>query len=251
MPEPTAEIESDKLISGPMPLYYQIANIIRNSIMEGNWQPDSQLPTENGLAQKYGVSRPTIRNAKNILAKEGFVRSIKGSGCYVNNQKAWKNPPPTVDNLNDIFHYGSKMSFKIHECGVISSTEEINHKLKTPDDRFVFQIKGVRWHQGRPISCVRYYLPYRFGSRIPLERLDENPFIPQLEKMAGIKVAEGVQNISLGQADNETAKHLGLQEGDPVLNVKSVYFDENQQPVEYLVTNYREELPYSIRVKRN
>ncbi|MCP4626549.1 MAG: GntR family transcriptional regulator [bacterium] len=250
MRRPEAGFESDKLISGPMPLYYQIANIIRNGILEGNWQPDSQLPTENGLSQKYGVSRPTIRNAKNLLAKEGFVRSIKGSGCYVNNQKAWKNPPPTVDNLNDIFHHGSKMSFKIHECGIISSTEEINHKLKTSHDQFVFQIKGVRWYRGQPISCVRYYLPYRFGSRIPLESLDENPFIPQLEKMAGIKVVEGVQNISLGRADNEVAKHLGLQEGDAVLNVKSVYFDDNQQPVEYLITNYREALPYSIRVKR-
>jgi GntR family transcriptional regulator len=250
MRRPKAGIESDKLVSGPMPLYYQIANIIRNSIMEGTWPPDSQLPTENVLAQKYGVSRPTVRNAKNILAEEGFVRSIKGSGCYVNNPKTWKNQSPTVDNLNDIFHYGSKMSFKIHECGIISSTEEINQKLKTPQDQFVFQIKGVRWHQGRPISCVTYYLPYRFGSRIPLESLDENPFIPQLEKLAGIKVVEGVQNISLGRADKVVAEHLGLQEGDAVITVKSVYVDQNQQPVEYLITNYREGLPYSIRVKR-
>lgn len=243
-------IESDKLIEGPMPLYYQIANLLRNGIMEGVWPPDSQLPTEIGMAHKYGVSRPTIRNAKNILVKEGFVRSIKGSGCFVNNQKAWKNQPPTVDNLNDIFHYGSKMSFKIHECGIVASNGEINRRLNTPHDRFVFQIKGVRWYRGRPISCANYYLPYRFGSRIPLETLDENPFIPQLEKMAGIKVVEGVQNISLGQADNQVAKHLDIRTGDAVITVKSVYFDEDQQPVEYLITQYREELPYSIRVKR-
>jgi DNA-binding GntR family transcriptional regulator len=142
------------------------------------------------------------------------------------------------------------MSFKIHECGIISSTEEINQKLKTPRDRFVFQIKGVRWYQGRPISCATYYLPYRFGSQIPLESLDKNPFIPQLEKLAGIKVVEGIQNISLGRADNEVAHHLGLQAGNAVITVKTAYFDENQQPVEYLITNYREELPYSIRVRR-
>ena len=250
MRRPKAAMETEKLISGPMPLYYQIANLIRNNIMEGIWPQDSQLPTEDMLTQKYGVSRPTIRNAKDILAEEGFVRSIKGSGCYVNNQKTWKNQPPTVDNLSDIFHYGSQMSFKIHECGIISSTEEINQKLKIPQDHFVFQIKGVRWHQGRPISCAIYYLPYRFGSRIPLESLDENPFIPQLEKLAGIKVVEGIQNISLGRANQEVAQHLGLQEGAAVITVKATYFDENQQPIEYLITNYREALPYSIRVKR-
>ena len=251
MLQPPVGTQSGKLTGGPVPLYYQIANMIRNNIVEGDFPPGSQLPTEIKLAQKYGVSRPTIRNAKDLLTKEGLVNSIKGSGCFVNDQTVWKKQPPTVNNLNDVFHYGTKMSFKIHSCGVVSSTKEINQKLNTPDDRFVFQIKGVRWFQGQPISCVNYYLPYRFGSRIPLEKLDENPFIPQLEKMAGIKVIEGVQNISLGRADDQVARHLGLQTGDAVITVKSIYFDENQQPVEYLITNYREALPYSIRVKRD
>ena len=72
MRHPKSVIESEKLIRGPVPLYYQIANILRNRIIEGTWQPDSQLPTENRLAQKYSVSRPTIRNAKDILEKEGY-----------------------------------------------------------------------------------------------------------------------------------------------------------------------------------
>jgi len=251
MPYQTDGGSSEQLTDGPVPLYYQIAGKIRSNIVAGDFPPGSQLPTEIKLAQRYGVSRPTIRNAKDLLAKEGLVSSVKGSGCFVNNQAAWKNQPPTVNNLNDVFHYGSKMSFKIHSCGIVSSSEEINRKLNTPDDRFVFQIKGVRWYRGLPISCANYYLPYRFGSRIPLEKLDENPFIPQLEKMAGIKVIEGVQNISLGRADDQVARHLGLQTGDAVITVKSIYFDENQQPVEYLITNYREALPYSIRVKRD
>ena len=250
MRHPKAGIESDKIVPGPMPFYYQIANLIRDGILEGTFPPNSQLPTENVLAKKYGVSRPTIRNAKSILEKEGFVRSMRGSGCFVNYQKAWKNQPPTVDNLNDIFHVGSKMRFKIHECGIVSSTEEVNRILKTSQDRFVFQMKGVRCHQGRPIAYVTYYIPYQFGSKIPIKSIDENPFIPQLEKMAGIKVGEGIQNISLGQADNEVAKHLDLQEGDAVITVKTVYLDDGQQPIEYVITKYREELPYSIRVKR-
>ena len=61
---------------------------------------------------------------------------------------------------------------------------------------------------------------------------------------------EGIQNISMGRAGNEVAKHLSLQEGDAVITVKTAYFDEDHQPVEYLITYYREALPYSIRVKR-
>lgn len=243
--------ESDKLTDGPLPLYYQIANLIRNEILGGNWPSDSLLPTEEKLVKKYGVSRPTIRNAKAVLADEGFIHSIKGAGCYVNNRETWKTQPPTVENLNDIFHFGSKMSFKIHEFGMVSNTDEIRSRLKNLQDRFVFQIRGVRWYQDQPISYVVYYLPFRFGSRIPLESLDENPFIPQIEKLAGIQVVQGVQNISLGQADNTAAKHLHIGEGHAVLVVRTVYVDEENQPIEYVETQYRSELPYSIRVRRN
>ena len=116
--------------------------------------------------------------------------------------------------------------------------------------RYVFQIKGVRWFKGRPLSYVNYYLPYKLGSRIPLESLDENPFIPQFEKLAGIQVLEGVQNIALDRADATVAEHLGLHEGDAVLAVKTVYYDDENQPIEYIESRYCNELPYAIRVKR-
>lgn len=250
MRHPKSGVESETLIRGPVPLYYQIANILRNSIFEGGWQSNSQLPTESRLAHKYRVSRPTIRKAKDILLNEGLICSIKGSGCYVNSQKSWKKPPPTVNNINDILHLGSNTAFKIQECGIISSTDEINQKLQIPKDRFVFQIKGVRLLWDQPISYVTYYIPHHYGLKIPLESINENPLIPQIEKMIGIKIVEGIQSISLGRADKEVAEHIDLKEGDAVITVKTVYFGEDNQPVEYLITNYREKLPYSIRVSR-
>ncbi|OGP52136.1 MAG: hypothetical protein A2Y79_12635 [Deltaproteobacteria bacterium RBG_13_43_22] len=234
----------------PLPLYYQVAQLIRNNIIDGTWPSGSRLPAEHELTQKYQVSRPTIRNAKSTLTNEGFIQSIRGSGCYVNSKDTWKTQLPTVDNLNDIFYIGSKMSFKIQEFGMVANTEEIKKNLKNPQDKFVFQIKGVRWFQNQPLSSVIYYLPYRFGSRIPLERLNENPFIPQFEKLAGIQVMEGTSNISLERADSEAAKHLQLKKGSAVIVVRTVYVDREHQPIEYIISRYRDKLPYSIRTKR-
>jgi len=242
---------SEKLLQGPLPFYYQVATLVRNEILSGLWPAESQLPTEDDLVKRYGVSRPTIRKAKSLLAEEGFIRDIKGSGCYVNRQEYWNTTPPTVDNLNDIFHFGSKMSFRILEFGMVSNTMEVESKLNNPSDRFVFQIKGVRHYQGQPISSVVYYLPFRFGSRIPLESLDENPFIPQIERLAGIQVVEGIQTISLSLADEKAASHLGIDPGAAVLLVESVYFDSGQHPVEYVRSQYADKLPYAIRVRRN
>jgi GntR family transcriptional regulator len=241
---------SNKLTQGPLALYYQVAARLRNEIIMRTWPPGGRLPTEDEIVEEYGVSRQTVRKAKEMLSREGFIHSVKGSGCYVKDPDTWNTMSPTVDNLNDIFHYGTKMSFKIHEYGMVSNTREIQNKLNNHGDRFVFQIKGVRHFQGQPISCVVYYLPFRFGSRIPLESLDENPFIPQFEKLAGIQVTEGIQTISLGRADRTVAQSLGLKKGAPVLLVEAVYYDTLRQPIEYIMSRYREELPYAIRIKR-
>jgi len=251
MPPTKPQAPLRKVTQGPLALYYQVATRLRNEIIMGTWPPGSRLPTEDEIVKDYGVSRQTVRTAKELLAAEGFIRGIKGSGCYVRDPDTWKTLSPTVDNLNDIFHYGTRMSFKIHEFGMVSNSGQIQKNLKNREDRFVFQIRGVRHFQGRPLSHVVYYLPFRFGSRIPLESLDENPFIPQFEKLAGIQVTEGVQTISLSRADRTVAENLGLKKGAPVLLVESVYFDSEQQPVEYVRSQYADKLPYAVRVKRN
>jgi GntR family transcriptional regulator len=235
----------------PLPVYYQVAQLIRNNIIDGTWPSDSRIPSEHELTKKYQVSRPTIRNAKSILNNEGFIHSLRGSGCYVNGKDTWKTQLPTVDNLNDIFYFGSKMSFKIQEYGMVANTEEIKKNLNNPQDKFVFQIKGVRWFQYQPLSSVIYYLPYRFGSRIPLERLDGNPYIPQFEKLAGIQVVEGTSKISLGYADSETAKNLQVKKGSALIVVRTLYVNSEYHPIEYVINIYRDKLPYSIRTKRS
>ena len=53
------------------PLYHQIADQLRAGIASGVYPPDSRLPTEHELATRLGVSRPTVRQALDLLAREG------------------------------------------------------------------------------------------------------------------------------------------------------------------------------------
>ena len=63
----------------------QIAENIRNAIIEGNLKVDDQLPTEEVLAKKFNVSRPTIREALKRLAAQNLIRSRRGpsGGTFV------------------------------------------------------------------------------------------------------------------------------------------------------------------------
>jgi DNA-binding FadR family transcriptional regulator len=64
-------------------LYRQVADQMRGLIERGELAPGSRLPAERDLAQKFGVSRPTIREALIVLEVEGFIDIRMGSGIYV------------------------------------------------------------------------------------------------------------------------------------------------------------------------
>jgi DNA-binding GntR family transcriptional regulator len=67
----------------PMPLYLQLANILREMIESGELPPRAPLPSESYLQQQHGVSRGTVRTAVSILRDEGLVITITGRGTFV------------------------------------------------------------------------------------------------------------------------------------------------------------------------
>jgi len=64
-------------------LYLQVAEQLVRSIREGNPEPGERLPSERDLAERFGVSRPTIREAMIALEISGLVEIRSGSGVYV------------------------------------------------------------------------------------------------------------------------------------------------------------------------
>jgi GntR family hexuronate regulon transcriptional repressor len=67
----------------PTRLRQQIANAIAVSIRDGRWATGQRLPSERDLAEDYGVSRPTIREAMIILEARGLVEARHGAGVHV------------------------------------------------------------------------------------------------------------------------------------------------------------------------
>ncbi|MFD9035989.1 GntR family transcriptional regulator [Streptomyces sp. NPDC059567] len=75
--------------SGPLdpysatPLYIQLAEIISKQIAAGTLAPDRPIPSENRLAEEYGVARLTARRATQELRERGLVITVRGKGSYV------------------------------------------------------------------------------------------------------------------------------------------------------------------------
>src|ERR1700688_2639931 len=64
-------------------LYQQIARQIAAAIVGGHYAPGDKLPSERELADDFGVSRPTVRDAMIALEFQGLVEARQGSGVYV------------------------------------------------------------------------------------------------------------------------------------------------------------------------
>ncbi len=67
----------------PKKVSSQIADQIRSSILAGEFSPGDKLPPERELAEMFGVSRPSVREAINILAAAGLVKAYQGGGTVV------------------------------------------------------------------------------------------------------------------------------------------------------------------------
>ncbi|MBM9505463.1 GntR family transcriptional regulator [Actinacidiphila acididurans] len=70
-------------IQRPGALYRQVAAAIRDAIATGEYPPGTLLPSETQLIERYGVSRPTVRNAVAALRTEGLIDVVHGKGSYV------------------------------------------------------------------------------------------------------------------------------------------------------------------------
>jgi GntR family transcriptional regulator len=66
-----------------VPVYRQLADVLRQRIVSGEIPPLSPLPSGKTLVETYGVARGTVEKAVRVLQAEGLVRTVPGRGIYV------------------------------------------------------------------------------------------------------------------------------------------------------------------------
>src|SRR5689334_14931391 len=74
---------SSALADNPMPLYLQVADILRERIDKREWLSGSLIPTLEELAREFRVARVTVRQAVQLLTKEGLLAPRRGLGTMV------------------------------------------------------------------------------------------------------------------------------------------------------------------------
>ena len=97
-----SDMEQPKAVLDPMsarPLYAQLADVIAGKIASGELAPDRPIPSENHLAEEYGVARLTARRTAQELRERGLIVTVRGKGSFVVEQPVGEAPEEGEPNV--------------------------------------------------------------------------------------------------------------------------------------------------------
>jgi len=235
-----------------LPVYYQIKQTIKNWIINKDFNPGEKIPSENELAEKFKVSRLTVRQAISQLVQEGFLISKRGEGTFVTNNESLISSFSLefTGFMDDLFYQISKSKTKSVKINRMTVPKLAKEKLELEDEHEVVQIKRVRFLEDKSFAYTINYLPIEIGSKINEKDLFKKPLLQILEQDFGIQFNEALQTIEASFADKEVAEQLGITSGSPILFVERIMYTKKRRPVELVQSSYRGDLyKYIVRLK--
>jgi GntR family transcriptional regulator len=211
----------DPIADSHIPKYAQIADIFRQRIARGIWAQGQQLPANELLAAEFGVSRVTIRQAVDLLARDGIIKARQGRGTFVTGtlkQNRWLKVETTLSDLAEVYRDTSPEIINISESRTDAPLLPGDGK---PAARYVF-MRRVHSRDKRPYCVISIYLDEKIFRKYP-RRFRKETVIPILKDMRDPAISSARQTLTIGTADLEAAKLLQIPLNSPVAEVRRVF----------------------------
>lgn len=238
------------LTEAPVPLYYQVANVLRHRILDGVYSPGERIGTEMEMCDQFGVSRITVRQALAELEREKLVTRRRARGTFVAQRLPQRTSLSFTGFLEDLFAQALLMESKEVLIEQVRAGEEVARALQLAEGETVVQIERVRALAGVPFVHVVDHLPLSLGAGMTVDDLRQYPLMPLLERRLGSPLEEAVQTACAALASPELAQKLSIPEGSPLLLVQRTIY-AGGHPVDYVLTHYRaDRYQYSMRLVR-
>jgi GntR family transcriptional regulator len=202
----------------PIPLYRQLAEILQERIEDGTYLPQSRIPSEPELAKRFGIGRPTVRQAVEVLVRQGLVVRRRGAGTFVRQQR------PTV-NLFSMA--GTSAAFA--QSGIDVSTRLLGDpRLQSidPNDDHPFAgrsccyLKRISQLGEAPLLLEEIFLDSNFFRGICELNLAGTSLARLVERHYFVRPSGGRQSFQVRRPPTDLARHLKVAETTPVLTVR-------------------------------
>lgn len=213
-----------------IPLYIQLMNDLEEKIKNKIFQPGEKLKTETEIAKEYGVSLITVRNAVSNLIKKGLVVRKQGKGTFVTQPKFTKNMSKLQGFSDMCRQIGVVPGAKTLENNLIYPDEKIFNKLRISEKEQVVYISRLRYADNEPVVIEKNYFPSKFISLLTTD-LNDNSLFQIIKEKLNIEVSSSIKKIELCKASKEEAELLKIKKNSPLIFIKSIAYDMNDEPM--------------------
>lgn len=224
----------------PVPYYYQLEEFLKEQIENGAWKPGQKIPSEAELCETFDVSRTVVRQALNELVHEGVLYRRRGKGTFVAEPKIRESLVQHLTGFyEDMVALGLNPSTKVLAQKVVSAPPKIADALGLEEGEPVVMIDRLRFVDGEPIVLVITYVPEKLCPELINEDLSTQSLYAILEQKYGLELVYGHRTLEAVAASEEEAKLLEIEEGDPIVLLRSISYLKDGRPVEYFKAKHR------------
>ena len=239
------ELTVDLDRSSPVPLYFQVSRQIEAAIVGGQLAPGDRLENEISLADRWGLSRPTMRRAIQELVDKGLLVRRRGIGTQVVHGRV-KRPMDLTSLFDDLARSDQKPGTQVLDRERAAAPAGVAERLGVPAGTQVLHLERLRSARDEPLAVMRNWLPADLAPVLSAEAL-ETRGLYELMRGTGVHLRIATQRIGARGATAPESRLLALRKGAPLLTMERVSYDGSGRAVEFGSHVYNAET-YSIEM---
>lgn len=216
-----------------VPKYQAIYTTLRQRILDGDLAPSSQLPSQQELAEEFGVTLMTLRQAMTSLESDGLIWAARGKGTFV----ADRPVDISVGNLRsfagEMRAAGLDLTTNVLriEVGADAANDRASTALDCVGD--LVSMTRLRRVDGVPISLQRSYMAIEVGVLDPDAGFEAESLYDAIEEATGWVTSEAVESITAVSLSEADASVLEAEVGHPALLSIRTSSNQFDQPFLY------------------
>lgn len=223
-----------------IPLYIQVAAVMRQRIERNQWKPGQKISTLVELEHEFEVARVTVRQAVDILRQEGLLNCQQGRGTFVAEKplnRHWLELATEWRILVETIRHNVPKRIKVDHPPRFPDLHDGEGELAP---KYTF-IRSVQYKDNTPYGIVSLHLAQSLFDRDP-ESFEAQPALSVLAGMRDIEILHAFQNVVIGGASLQTADLLKIALGAPTAECRCVVIDGNGVAIYVADIIYRSEV---------
>jgi GntR family transcriptional regulator len=220
-------------LASRVPRYHQIAQTLRERIATSGQGPGARLDNQRSLAREFGVTLMTLRQALDLLERDGLIARRHGLGTFV------ARPAIDYDILHlralagDLSALGEDVATRFLRSRFEPADRRVAEALGLADQAEVFVLERLRLVDGEPVSFQASYLPAVLGAEVSRADLAVTPLRQVLTFKLGIEITAARETVSAVPLDRRAAGELGCRPGIAAFRSDRVSVGPEGTPIVY------------------